>query len=178
MESLQDQKPNGEIDSPACTLHSTDIPNDEENPDPHQDEVNTTQEENEVQQVDEPATASPDRQEKAALEEAKLRSIWQETMNGFGLTGKPHRNVAVLMLWWANELDDLHTTDEVEQLQRVFEDYFHYVVVLGQLSADKRPGNQLTKHLADFVYEHEAIQRFSLSTMRGMAYQASLESYT
>jgi hypothetical protein len=53
---------------------------------------------------------------KAASENATLKKAWDEVMIDLGPTGKPHRKVAVLMLSWAEELDDLHTQDEVNEL--------------------------------------------------------------
>jgi hypothetical protein len=94
-------------------------------------------------------------QKTLALEDAAVRRVWQEEMKDFGLRGKTHRNVAVLMISFVNELDDLNITAEVKELGGVFKDIFHYQVVNKQLSAKKRPGIQLAKHLADFVYEHE-----------------------
>jgi hypothetical protein len=75
---------------------------------------------------------------KAASEDATLKKAWDEVMIDLGSTGKPHRQAAVLMLSWAEELDDLHTLDEVSELQNVFEELFNYEVMKRQLSGKKK----------------------------------------
>jgi predicted protein tyrosine phosphatase len=77
-------------------------------------------------------------------------------MKDFGHTGKPHRHTAVLMISWMEALDDLHTTDEVNELESVFTGYFHYTVVKRQLTGDKRPCFQVRKHLIEFVDAYDS----------------------
>jgi hypothetical protein len=87
----------------------------------------------------------------AASEDAKLRNVWETSMKDFGIAAKPHRDTVVLMISWAEELDDLHTTEEVNELEAVFTEYFHYKVIKRQLTASKRPAIQVSKHLVDFI---------------------------
>jgi hypothetical protein len=96
-----------------------------------------------------------DGQDKNAWEDTKLRNAWQGVM-GFEHTGKPHRDVAVLMISWAEELDDLETKQEVQQLEGVFRDLFHYEVIPREIKKGKRPCLQLTMHLADFVHRFDS----------------------
>src|SRR5271169_5465465 len=98
-------------------------------------------------------TASTSQQDKIALEDARLRSIWEDSMKEVGGPSQPHRKALVLMISWAPELDELQTSDEVESLGKVFTDKFNYTVVKGRIeNSDKLPQHQVFKHLADFVY--------------------------
>lgn len=93
---------------------------------------------------------------KAASEDAILKKAFDEVMNDLGSTGKPHRQAAVLMLSWAEELDDLHTQGEISELRTVFEELFNYQVMERKLSGTKKAGLEIAKHLIDFVTEYDA----------------------
>ncbi|RDW74874.1 hypothetical protein BP6252_06016 [Coleophoma cylindrospora] len=101
-------------------------------------------------------TASPYRQDRAAPGNTTLQIAWDKSMEGIGGAGLPHRNTAVLMISWADELDDLKTTKEVDDLATVFEDKFRYKVVKKRLEAGKRPQIQVQQYLANFVYDHDS----------------------
>jgi len=40
--------------------------------------------------------------------------------------GEGYQNVAVLIIKWADEIDQLQTADEVEQVNRIFADEFNF----------------------------------------------------
>jgi hypothetical protein len=100
---------------------------------------------------------SSDEKANAASEDANLKIVWDDTMKGYGVTGKPHRDTAVLMISWAEEFDDLHTKTEVDELENVFTGLFHYTVRKQQLSelGGKQPTLQILKCLLEFVYEFD-----------------------
>jgi len=77
-------------------------------------------------------------------------------MKDFGLKGKPHRNTAVLMISWIEELDDLYTTTKVNELESVFTEIFHYTAVKRQLTNYKKPGFQQSKHILEFVKTYDS----------------------
>jgi hypothetical protein len=101
-----------------------------------------------------PSDGNPKASE-AASEDAKLRNVWETSMKDFGLAAKSHRDTVVLLISWAPELDDLHTTEEVNDLEDVFTEYFHYKVIKRQLTACRRPSIQVSKHLVDFVHAYD-----------------------
>lgn len=72
-------------------------------------------------------------------------------MEGVGSRGTPHKKTAVLMISWAEELDELGTGPEVKELAEVFRKQFNYDVVEVELSTGILPKNQLAVHLAKFV---------------------------
>jgi len=93
----------------------------------------------------------------AASEDVDHKIIWDDTMKDFGLTGKHHQDAAVLMISWAEKSDDLHTKDEVNELESVFMEQFRYTVIKQQLSdsGDRPPSLQISKHLIDFVFKFD-----------------------
>ena len=94
----------------------------------------------------------------ADLEDAKLKIIWDDLMKQFSVTGKPHRDTAVLLISWAKEFDDLNTEAEVNELERVFTDLFHYKVIKQKLSdsGNISPYLQLSRYLLDLVYKFDS----------------------
>jgi len=156
MNTPKDQKHDNSMNGSGCLLHSLDDTGDEIYPEQCHYEFEMPSGNKSTDEAHENHSSVSDGQEAAALEDASLRSVWQNVMKDFGLTGRPHRSVAVLMLSWANELDDLKTTAEVEKLKCVFRDNFNYKVIQRQLVANKRPGLQVARHLANFVDEHDS----------------------
>jgi hypothetical protein len=122
----------------------------------HVNDSSISPEGKETDKTDAESPSPSDGQAKVALEDANLRNIWEHTMKDFGFTGKPHRNTAVLMISWIEELDDLHTTAEVNELESVFTELFHYTVVKRQLTGGKKPGFQVSKHLLEFVETYDS----------------------
>jgi hypothetical protein len=102
-------------------------------------------------------TTSTSQQDKIALEDAGLRCIWEDQMKEVGGPRQPHHKVVVLLISWAPELDELQTSDEVEKLGNVFASKFNYRVVKGRIEKNgKIPQHQVSKYLADFVYDHDS----------------------
>jgi hypothetical protein len=87
-----------------------------------------------------------------ASEDANLRRIWDGTMKEFGVRGKLHQDTSVLMISFANEFDDLHTKAEVDELEAVFKDLYHYRVIRRELSeSNELPTLQLSRYLFELV---------------------------
>jgi hypothetical protein len=100
---------------------------------------------------------SSDEKANAASEDANLKTVWDDTMKDFGVTGKPHRDTAVLMISWVEQFDDLHTGAEVNELESVFTELFHYTVRKQQLSElGDKPSLQISKYLLEFVCEFDS----------------------
>ncbi|CAG8977491.1 hypothetical protein HYALB_00009323 [Hymenoscyphus albidus] len=95
--------------------------------------------------INDNSPGSPEGQAKAASEDATLKKAFDDVMSDFGSIGKPHRQAAVLMISWTKELDDLHTKDEVTELQAVSEEQFNY-----------NAGLEIAKHLIDFVMKYDS----------------------
>ena len=69
---------------------------------------------------------------------------------------QPHCEALVLMLSWADEVDDLKTKDEVNRLGEVFEEKYNYKVVKRQIEKNgKQPQHQVAHFLTQFVYDND-----------------------
>jgi hypothetical protein len=99
------------------------------------------------------SSMSSDGKVKAALEDANLKRIWDDTMKEFGVRGKPHQDTSVLMISFSNEFDDLNTKPEVDELETVFKDLYHYQVIRRELSesGNQTPTLQLSGYLLELV---------------------------
>jgi len=77
-------------------------------------------------------------------------------MKGVGGVGLAHRSCAVLLISWEEELDDLGTGEEVDELEAIFKNEYRYIVEKKQLVKERRsPQNQVQKILANFVYDYD-----------------------
>lgn len=100
--------------------------------------------------------AAPNKHDQAVDEDNGLQAVWDEAMKGVGGVGLPHKKCAVLLISWEPKLDDLNTSGEVDALEAVFKDLFHYGVVKKQLVDSRhRPQLQIQKILLDFVMEYD-----------------------
>jgi hypothetical protein len=99
------------------------------------------------------SSMSSDGEANAASKDANLRRIWDGTMKEFGVRGKLHQDTSVLMISFANEFDDLHTKAEVDELETVFRDLYHYRVIRRELleSGIEPPTVQLLRYLLELV---------------------------
>ncbi|KAF2634567.1 hypothetical protein P280DRAFT_474521, partial [Massarina eburnea CBS 473.64] len=66
-----------------------------------------------------------------------------------------YTKVAVLLVKWAHELDELNTKEEAEGLEKVFRKQFHYETKIVELDLSSKPQLQLNLHLTEFVAKHD-----------------------
>ncbi len=102
----------------------------------------------------------------------KYHQIWEESMEDMVLTGTPHKKAAVLMISWAEGLDELDTGPEVKELADTFRDLFHYDVVEVELTASKLPQSQLMTHLAKFIEDFDTESTLLIIYYAGMSFEA------
>src|SRR5450432_3248688 len=94
--------------------------------------------------------------DKAALQDARLRTVWDDSMKEPGGPWHPHREAWVLMFSWADEWDELQTAKEVTQLSDVFTNKFNYKVLIRKIEKnDSLPQHQVAKELTEFVWAHD-----------------------
>ncbi|KAF2197242.1 hypothetical protein GQ43DRAFT_344045, partial [Delitschia confertaspora ATCC 74209] len=66
-----------------------------------------------------------------------------------------YHNVAVLLVKWADNLDELGTREETEELRDIFKYQFHYETQIVELNVASKPQHQLNRHLSAFVEKHD-----------------------
>lgn len=88
---------------------------------------------------------------------ARLQLVFDNELKDLSGTGRPHKACAVLMISWDDELDDLGTSKEINELGEIFEDLFNFKVVKKRILKDHRsPQVQVQKILGDFVYDYDS----------------------
>ncbi|KAH6868841.1 hypothetical protein BKA58DRAFT_317477 [Alternaria rosae] len=85
-----------------------------------------------------------------------MKDWWAEAIARNMGTPTGYANVAVLLLKWSDELDELRTGDEVEELERVFRERFHFKTDVVELNHRSKPQHQMDRVLTTFVetYDH------------------------
>ncbi|KAF2752009.1 hypothetical protein M011DRAFT_394090 [Sporormia fimetaria CBS 119925] len=66
-----------------------------------------------------------------------------------------YEKVAVLLIKWEDNLDELRTKEETEELRDIFRDQFHYACNIVELDVMTKPQHQMNKHISDFVNAHD-----------------------
>ncbi|KAF2102303.1 hypothetical protein NA57DRAFT_54220 [Rhizodiscina lignyota] len=92
----------------------------------------------------------PDDEQKSQLAASEMQLWWNE---GCGSTGYKH--VAVLLVKWIDELDDLKCGEEVYRLRDVFRDSFHYEAEVVELNIATNVDIQLSLHFTTFLKKHD-----------------------
>ncbi|KAG9191752.1 hypothetical protein G6011_10486 [Alternaria panax] len=69
-----------------------------------------------------------------------------------------YARVAVLLIKWADNLDELRTADEAEELEALFRTRFHYDTKTVELNVRGKPQHQLDKHVSQFICDHDGTQ--------------------
>lgn len=89
---------------------------------------------------------------------ARLKLVFDKELKDLSGTGRPHRECAVLMISWDDELDDLGTSKEINELGEIFKDLFNFKVEKKPILKDHRrsPQVQVQKILGDFVYDYDS----------------------
>ncbi|KAI9798991.1 MAG: Phosphatidylinositol-4-phosphate 5-kinase [Piccolia ochrophora] len=89
---------------------------------------------------------------------SSLQLAWSEaTEDGKFNASAFYENIAVLLIYWDKESNDLNISEEVETLQTVFETEFHYDVSLAPLKSHsgQLAQVQVNYELAQFVYKKD-----------------------
>ncbi|OCK80678.1 hypothetical protein K432DRAFT_297177 [Lepidopterella palustris CBS 459.81] len=117
-------------------------------------------------------------EEKAALERAsEMQLCWDESIARNMDLPDYYRNVAVLMIKWSDELDELKTRAEVEELEALFQNSFNYNTKVVELNVSKKPQHQLNTHLNVFVEEHDGPDNLMIVYYTGHGKYRDKEKY-
>lgn len=88
-------------------------------------------------------------------ENARYHGMWDEQMKDKGGNGWLHEKTCVLLISWHESMDKLKVEDEVHRLDTTFTTLYNYNVTRRYIMPDKLAQVQLSKYVADFVYEFD-----------------------
>ncbi|KAF1844078.1 uncharacterized protein K460DRAFT_290302 [Cucurbitaria berberidis CBS 394.84] len=86
---------------------------------------------------------------------AEMHMWWDEAIARNMNLPDGYSKVAVLLIKWAEELDELKTAQEAQELDTLFRDRFHYDTKTIELNVRSKPQHQLNSHVSDFVRDHD-----------------------
>ncbi|KAL9117550.1 MAG: hypothetical protein Q9187_005912 [Circinaria calcarea] len=84
-----------------------------------------------------------------------LQTRWNKIMQNDPKFAGPYQNVAVLLISWADELDDLQCDEEVKKLQKVFQRKYNYTVSRLVIGREKAPQHQVNFKMAQFLLDQD-----------------------
>ncbi|KAI4609127.1 hypothetical protein J4E83_008768 [Alternaria metachromatica] len=84
-----------------------------------------------------------------------MQDWWAEAIARNMGTPRGYAKVTVLLLKWADELDELQTSNEVEELGHIFQDRFNFEIEVAELNHRSKPQRQMDRIITTFVEAHD-----------------------
>ncbi|KAF2658096.1 hypothetical protein K491DRAFT_676707 [Lophiostoma macrostomum CBS 122681] len=110
----------------------------------------------EVPQSSQPLEASQVLEDAAQQERAAEMQIWWDEAIAKNMNlPDGYSKVAVLIIKWQDELDDLKTRQEAEELDAIFRNTFHYACQTVELNVKSKPQHQMNSHISAFVNRYD-----------------------
>ncbi|KAL5375336.1 hypothetical protein DPSP01_011246 [Paraphaeosphaeria sporulosa] len=86
---------------------------------------------------------------------AEMQMWWDEAIVRNMDLPDGYAKVAVLLVKWEDELDELKTRAEAEELSAVFRDRFHFVTETVELNVSSKPQQQMRTYMSAFIQKHD-----------------------
>ncbi|EUC30454.1 hypothetical protein COCCADRAFT_39314 [Bipolaris zeicola 26-R-13] len=97
------------------------------------------------------SAADAEYQERAA----EMQNWWAEAIARNMDLPEGYSHVAVLIIKWADDLDELKTGEEARELGALFRDRFNYATSIVELNVVKKPQHQLDSYVSDFICNND-----------------------
>ncbi|KAF1977067.1 hypothetical protein BU23DRAFT_319257 [Bimuria novae-zelandiae CBS 107.79] len=85
----------------------------------------------------------------------RMQAWWEEAIAKNMDVSDTYSKVAVLIVKWADDLDDLKTRAEAEELDAVFRELFKFTTETVELNVASKPQLQINRHMSAFVDKHD-----------------------
>lgn len=86
---------------------------------------------------------------------AEMQEWWTEAVARNMDLPEGYQKVAVLIIKWADELDELKTGGEAQELKALFQNRFNYHTDIVALHVGTKPQLQLDYHVSGFIRDHD-----------------------
>lgn len=107
----------------------------------------------------------------------KMQSWWEEAYAKHMNTPEGYAEVAVLLVRWEDEIDDMRTGKEAEELEVLFREHFHYQTQIVKIGVRGRPQHQLDLHISQFIYDHDGPHNLLIVYYTGHGRYMEAEKY-
>ncbi|UPX14577.1 uncharacterized protein EKO05_0005055 [Ascochyta rabiei] len=106
-----------------------------------------------------------------------MRRLWEEATSKNLNRSENYSHVAVLLVKWAEELDELKTRSELEELAAVFREQFHFHTETVELNVASKPQLQLHRRISTFAAENDGPNSLMIVYYTGNGVYRELENY-
>ncbi|KAL1656408.1 hypothetical protein SLS61_000871 [Didymella pomorum] len=106
-----------------------------------------------------------------------MQAWWEDSITKHMRKSTGYLEVAVLLINWAPELDELKTKSEVEELQSLFRDRFRYNVEAVELNVKRKPQHQLQSSIAQFTQKFDGPGNLLIVYYSGHGVWKDLENF-
>ncbi|KAF2129890.1 hypothetical protein P153DRAFT_366394 [Dothidotthia symphoricarpi CBS 119687] len=86
---------------------------------------------------------------------AEMQMWWDEAIAKNMNLPDGYSKVSVLLIKWTFDLDELQTEKEVEELDDVFRNVYHFDTETVELNVKSKPQHQLNRHISEFIENHD-----------------------
>jgi hypothetical protein len=87
-------------------------------------------------------------------ENSKMQMCWNKAMCDEMKLPQGYQNIAVLIIKWDKDIDQLKSASEVEDVRKVFAEDFNYPTTIIELNNKTRPQLQLDRQVINFVADN------------------------
>ncbi|KAL1800764.1 hypothetical protein ACET3X_001106 [Alternaria dauci] len=101
---------------------------------------------------------TPGKQDDDSSSAEAQKNWWAEAIAKNMDVADGYSKVAVLLIKWADHLDELRTADEARELDALFRERFRYQSKIVELNVRKKPQHQLDQYISQFICEHDGTQ--------------------
>ncbi|KAJ8112306.1 hypothetical protein OPT61_g5299 [Boeremia exigua] len=108
---------------------------------------------------------------------ALMRMWWDEAMAKHMVLSEGYAHVSVLIIRWADYLDDLKTKKEAQELEQVFRERFRYETETVELNVKGKPQLQLNSCVSAFAEKHNGPNNLLIIYYTGHGVWREAEEY-
>ncbi|KAH7392123.1 hypothetical protein DE146DRAFT_617915 [Phaeosphaeria sp. MPI-PUGE-AT-0046c] len=118
---------------------------------------------------------SPDAED---VNDKKRMKMWWNASSAQSLNlPEYYAQVAVLLIKWSNELDELYTRNEVQEASELFRDRYGYRAEIVELDVRSKPQHQLNRRILSFIAENDGPNNLLIVYYVGCGVFRDLEHY-
>ncbi|KAL1645886.1 hypothetical protein SLS61_008147 [Didymella pomorum] len=124
----------------------------------------------------EPSSSGPEDDEDKQRAD-HMRIWWDEAIAKNMSLPEGYLSVSVLIIKWADELDELKTKAEVQELDTLFRNRFHYTTEIVELNMKGKPQLQLKSRVSKFIEDYDGPNNLLIVYYTGHGVYKDTENY-
>ncbi|KAJ4315529.1 hypothetical protein N0V94_005902 [Neodidymelliopsis sp. IMI 364377] len=113
----------------------------------------------------------------AISKETSMKMWWNDSIARNLVTPENYTQVAVLLIKWVDELDELQTRSELQEVEDLFRDRFRFRTEIVELNVASKPQLQLNQRISNFIVDNDGPNNLLIVYYIGHGIYRDLEHY-